>query len=553
MDWTESQRRLGLSARRLLNVANCYHDKQDTVQTISDTGGLDISVLDVARVESLHWASENPNGVQDIEQFDLFTCMIDETATRIIVQYNPEDGKLYGWSAMPRFVLLRNVTLDFDFKAFFLDFKFQYDKKKKCENYDICRLNGGDKEIFYIGVCQFEQYADFHKALELSGKDGITIEAINSFPSVDDIEKQKSIDKAFAEAEATQGPMQHTYKDHCLSTYNLMKMANYLKIPIIQFVADGDSRFRLQMMLVGEFDIKNDEDNFNINSEMLERNIQSLILDALAAGWNIHQPSLSDMFHYFATAEELQIADFVSNAIKKDPYEPFSPDPNTTIHFYLFIRVLSDVFRMIAPIIGELSRSPCQDQCHWLRKTVKISPLSTKLLCFGNYPALFAHIVQVYDLGPEYGLLKSDIDIHNQSDQQSAERIISGNVLDGLKRIPWSEGTVVLILKRGFEAWWKMELTVIDRLCNVYFVSKVMQLWRVYQELCGFDMKETFISQELYRDTLIMCSSLPQLAVAFKLFFQSKPFLPWKFSEYPLEKYHSEIRGGCLAMLTNLV
>ena len=119
-----------LSARRLLNVANFYHDKQDTVQTISDTGGLDISVLDVARVESLHWASENPNGVQDIEQFDLFTCMIDETANRINVQYKPEDGKTYGWSAMPRFVLLRNVTPDFDFKAFFPNFKFQYDKKR---------------------------------------------------------------------------------------------------------------------------------------------------------------------------------------------------------------------------------------------------------------------------------------------------------------------------------------------------------------------------------------------------------------------------------------
>ena len=99
---------------------------------------------------------------------------------------------------MPRFVLLGNVTPDFDFKAFFPNFKFQNDKKKKRENYDNCRLNGGDKEIFYIGVCQFEQYADFYKVLELSGKDGITVEAINSFLSVDDKEKQKSIDKAFA-------------------------------------------------------------------------------------------------------------------------------------------------------------------------------------------------------------------------------------------------------------------------------------------------------------------------------------------------------------------
>ena len=195
-----------------------------------------------------------------------------------------EDGKLYGWSAMLRFVLLRNVAPDFDFKAFFPNFKFQYDKKKKRENYDIRRFNGGDKEIFYIGVCQFEQYAaDFYNALELSGKDGITVEAINSFPSVNDIKKQKSIDKAFAEAEAIPRP-HATYiyslainpvctdkkvteistvatnnqylqnQDHCLSTYNLMKIANYLKIPIIQFVADGNSRFGLQLMLMGAFD-----------------------------------------------------------------------------------------------------------------------------------------------------------------------------------------------------------------------------------------------------------------------------------------------------------
>ena len=109
--------------------------------------------------------------------------------------------------------------------------------------------------------------------------------------------------------------------------------------------------------------MKNDKDNFNIISEMLERNIQSLILAALATGWNIHQPSRSDMFHYFATAEELQIVDFVSDATKKDPFEPFSPDPNTTIHFYLFIKGLSDVFSIVAPIIG-LPRSPCLDQFH---------------------------------------------------------------------------------------------------------------------------------------------------------------------------------------------
>ena len=38
-----------------------------------------------------------------------------------------------------------------------------------------------------------------------------------------------------------------------------------------------------------------------------------------------------------------------------------------------------------------------------------------------------------------------------------------------------------------------------------------------------------------------MCSSLPQVAVAFKLFFLSKHFLPWRFSEYLLENNYSEI------------
>ena len=107
---------------------------------------------------------------------------------------------------MPRFVMLRNITPEFDFKVFFRDFKFQHDKKQRRENFNICRLNGENEEIYYIGVCQFEQYSDFYKALGLSGKDGITIEAINSFPVVDEADKQKSIDKEFAESEAIKRP-----------------------------------------------------------------------------------------------------------------------------------------------------------------------------------------------------------------------------------------------------------------------------------------------------------------------------------------------------------
>ena len=140
---------------------------------------------------------------------------------------------------------------------------------------------------------------------------------------------------------------------------------------------------------------------------------------------------------HIANANELKISTIASRNIKKDPHEPFSADPNTTVHFCLFIRVLSDVFRVLALFLGGIPRSPCQDQCHWLRKMVKISLLSTKPLFFGNYPALFSHVVQIYNLGAEYGLLKYDTDTHNKSDQNSAERLISEDIFIGLQRIPW--------------------------------------------------------------------------------------------------------------------
>ena len=71
---------------------------------------------------------------------------------------------------------------------------------------------------------------------------------------------------------------------------------------------------------------------------------------------------------------------------------------------------------------------------------------------FENYPALFSHVVQIYNLSAEYGLLKNDTDMHNKSDQNSAERLISEDIFIGLKRIPWSDGTSFLLLigKRGF-------------------------------------------------------------------------------------------------------
>ena len=141
----------------------------------------------------------------------------------------------------------------------------------------------------------------------MSGKEGIIIEAITPFPDVKENDRKKSIDKEFAEAEAIGRPCA-TYiyslavnsacsdkkvtevstiatnnrflqnQDHYLATYNFMKMANYLKLPIIQFVADRDSRFRLQMMLMGAYDLKN-EDDFQISGNSLERNADVLAHD----------------------------------------------------------------------------------------------------------------------------------------------------------------------------------------------------------------------------------------------------------------------------------
>ena len=44
---------------------------------------------------------------------------MDETASKIIVQYNPKDRRFNGFSVMPRFVIIRNVSKDFDVKSHF--------------------------------------------------------------------------------------------------------------------------------------------------------------------------------------------------------------------------------------------------------------------------------------------------------------------------------------------------------------------------------------------------------------------------------------------------
>lgn len=49
----------------------------------------------------------------DISEAKPHNCMVDETPCKIIVQFDPQTRKLYGFSAMPRFVLMRNVADNF--------------------------------------------------------------------------------------------------------------------------------------------------------------------------------------------------------------------------------------------------------------------------------------------------------------------------------------------------------------------------------------------------------------------------------------------------------
>lgn len=147
-------------------------------------------------------------------------------------------------------------------------------------------------------------------------------------------------------------------------------------------------------------------------------------------------------------------------------------------------------------------------------------------------------------MGPSYGLVRRDIDVSNKTDQRSAERMIAEPVINGLKECEWSLGTsfYIRLAKAGFEAWWNPDFSPIDRISSCYYVLKVFHLWRKWLILEDLDLKQHFITLELYRDTILMCSSLVHIALVFKLFLPEKAFLPWKWSEYPLESYFSSVR-----------
>ena len=76
----------------------------------------------------------------------------------------------------------------------------------------------------------------------------------------------------------------------------------------------------------------------------------------------------------------------------------------------------SDIFLASCPIIKGIPRSETQDQCYWSQKTLKSSTVCAKPLRFGNYVALFSSFSNSYQMGPEFELVRRDLDKNNKTE-----------------------------------------------------------------------------------------------------------------------------------------
>ena len=117
---------------------------------------------------------------------------IDETATKIIVQYNRKDNKLYGLSAMPCFILVCDITENFDNSSYFAGLKIQYDKKTKSKIIGKFTINSTNRKHIHFGYAQFANYKDWNKATKME-----SCEIIDAQPTVATLNPQASIDEVF--------------------------------------------------------------------------------------------------------------------------------------------------------------------------------------------------------------------------------------------------------------------------------------------------------------------------------------------------------------------
>ena len=212
----------------------------------------------------------------------------------------------------------------------------------------------------------------------------------------------------------------------------------------------------------------------NQTSEQPGEISKNLVEESRQYGWEIKKPTDFQVIHYIRKSDEI-VRSKQCNYLPSKPSKTFCQEEEAEIKFYLTVPCLAEVFSMSAPFIGGLPRIPTQDQMHWVRKLVKSSILSTKPLRLGDYVVTFQSLVDVYQMGPDYGLRKQDIDINNKSEQASAERIISESCLTGMKTLKWGKATQFLLFigKLGFEAWWQHDLCPIERISYCYYVCKV--------------------------------------------------------------------------------
>ena len=72
-------------------------------------------------------------------------------STKIIVQYNRKDNKLYGLSAMPCFILVCDITENFDNSSYFAGLKIQHDKKTKSKIIGKFTINSTNGKHIHFG------------------------------------------------------------------------------------------------------------------------------------------------------------------------------------------------------------------------------------------------------------------------------------------------------------------------------------------------------------------------------------------------------------------
>ena len=90
-----------------------------------------IKLLSMSLLQTLDLAWGSRENLRLICDMNPLNSMVDETATKIVIQYNFKDREHYGFSMMPSFVLVRDIEKNFDIEEHFEGLKFNLTKKEE--------------------------------------------------------------------------------------------------------------------------------------------------------------------------------------------------------------------------------------------------------------------------------------------------------------------------------------------------------------------------------------------------------------------------------------